>query len=151
MSEQIQKLIDEYKQFQVDRYRLGLEEARILEAIDKLSENGPCDGSITIDGIADSIKVNRRHNVRYDKERGAPHPLIAYREQFPEIEAATNLDVKESGKKKAKLVFGTIVPQDAEQRSELDVAILEIRKIRLNSPGKLSLEIKDNKNAPAED
>lgn len=125
----------EWLVLQREKARLAAQEEKMLTEIETAIGPDPGKGTVTIEGEELQVKVRRRQNVTYDKERGAPHPLIALIKRFPFLAKKCTIDVKEKGSQIEKLLAAEDL-KGAEKE-----ACNEIQKLRLVKPGKSGIEI----------
>ena len=91
----VESLITSLVQVKKDLYTVEREEATLIDAILALTPEGK--GSHKIKGVDRYLKVKRRTNVSYPKQKGEPHPLEVLCIQYPALREIVRVSYAESG------------------------------------------------------
>jgi len=139
----VESLIESLKTVRVEQARANHREATILTAMnDLVGEPDKTRGTLQADGRTHCIKVTRRENIKYAKERGAVHPLKLLLDGNPDLEKMVRIDYSESGAKvRTFLENADKLPAEGNERIKAIAA--EIRQTRIVTAGKVGIEIKD--------
>lgn len=137
MQEKVTELADKLTELEIAKFRLESKETKLIAEIvdlfksaEKYPEHpGQCksldDGNV-------QLKLTRRQNVRYQKERGEDHPLKKLIENYPHLKKVVRISYSEAGKKFMEAIT-----------SEEYGTANAILQNRLVSEGKPKIELKE--------
>ena len=116
----IQKLIDDWKEVQRKKFQVEEQEREVLDRIKVVSRN--IEGkTITLLGETEKIKLRPRSNVSYAKTNQGHHPLLEIIQQHPDHASLVRTSYAESGSKIKDLLarfeephFGGLTPEEIE-------------------------------------
>jgi len=150
--EYVDALITAWHKVQVRKHQVANAEAVVAAALDEAAgEQQVQVGAVRLHGTAEMVKVMRRQNVKYEKERGARHPLSVLMNRYSALLPLVRVDYAESGEKLRKLLEKVSAGQGTEEEAELAA---ELEKVRVTTPGKpgISTELrKDVEQPPPKD
>ena len=146
-NEQVQQLIDDWKEVQVNKYRVEEAERKILARIHNHCGGYMGKALIVLEGLYEALRIRPRLNVRYERARGEQHPLKRLSEQFSQLPHLLRISYLESGKKIERLIeeydqegHGGLSADDCE----LVKAILEVRSVSEGKPAIEAVRLQDN-------
>jgi len=132
--EYVDALIAAWHKVQVRKHQVANAEAAVIAALDEAAgEQQTQTGVVRLHGTAEVVKLTRRQNVRYEKERGARHPLSVLMNRYSALLPLVRVDYAESGEKLRKLLEKVSAGQGTEEEAELAA---ELEKVRVTTPGK---------------
>jgi len=130
----IQEWIDAWKELEIEKYRLGVQEKELIEKITLACPDPLQDSSKQVFlGEEEELSVKPRINVNYKKDRGSPHPLLILAEEYPNLEPMIRVSCSESGQK---------IETYLEQAPEEDECAIAIRSVRSKNVGKPEIKVK---------
>lgn len=146
-NEQVQHLINDWKEVQVDKFRVEEAEKKILAKIHNHCGGYMEQALIVLEGLHEALRIRPRLNIRYERARGEQHPLKQLSEQFPQLAAMLRISYLESGKKIERLVeeydqegHGGLSADDCE----LVKAILQVRSVSEGKPAIEAVRLQDH-------
>jgi len=96
--EYVESLIESYKDVKKKLYQLGQNESTLVGLFDGVAgEPYTLRGTLVINGTKQRVKVVRKLNAKYAKQRGEEHPLRTLLPKFDKLGGMIRLDYKESG------------------------------------------------------
>jgi hypothetical protein len=140
--ELIDSLAESYQKLKKDAFDLAQDEADILKVLDELAGQPKVTrGKIKLEGVQSVIRVERRENVSYPRDRGVEHPLRHLLTTFQAILAPMiAVEYKESGSAIEKLLQRAEHPGAC---SEFEQSLADaLRSVREVKPGKIGVEVK---------
>ena len=100
-----ESLITEYQKVVRLRFNLDRDDKDLVDAMNELADCPEvAEGTIAVAGTTQKFKIKRRVNVRYERDRGAPHPLKLAMDQNEQVAEMVRIDYKEKGTQIAKLL-----------------------------------------------
>ena len=148
----VDSLAESYRTVRTEIYQAGQDEAEIIAAMDNLAGESDKElGTFTLKGVVNDatgkqtvIKLERRQNISYPREKGAEHPLRKLMNVFDQIlSRIVNVDYKERGAKIQRLIDR--VAEGGPHTEEEGMLVAELIKVRVTKAGKPSIEIAEKK------
>ena len=126
------------------RFELQQEEELLLSKMNEVcGETDKTKGVVKAFGDEFELKLTRRENNKYEKERGADHPLLVLSRTFAQAKEFFALDIRERGGEVDQFLenvdSGLLNTPEAKMLAE------QIKKVRSKSPGKPEVEVKVRK------
>ena len=140
----VQALADEYVRIKKEMFTLSQQEKEVISAVESEIDESNTDKTVTLEGESDNIKVERRENISYPRERGETHPLRLLMSIFDEIlEDKVNVTYEESGNKIGELMDRVVKGKPHTEEEGLLAA--ELEKVRVVKRGKPGISIVSRK------
>lgn len=136
---ELDRLALEYHSLKKRMAELSEKESEIVERLATLADEHLAskgqekkEGTITLKGENWDVKVQKRINIRYPKERGAAHPLVEAVVKFNELNDMVNISASERGKDIQKMMdrVSTEGPQN-----DMEAHLAAIREETQGKPG----------------
>lgn len=144
-SEYVQSLINSYQEIERQQYQIGLDEKAILNALDEAAGMpNEVKGSFTVMGVNQKVIVKRSQNAKYIKDRGDTHPLRKLLDLYDDLlQPMIKVDYGEKGSEIEKFCE-RMAREGTGSETEREL-YNEILKVRVKTPAKLSVEVKELK------
>lgn len=141
--EYVDSLIASWHKLQLRKHQVAQADAALTEALDDAAgQRNVTKGLVKISGSLDTVKVTRKRNVKYEKERGARHPLAVLIQRYPVLVPLIKVDYGESGEKVQALLDRVAAGQGTDEEAEV---AKELQKTRVTTPGKPGIELEARK------
>jgi len=135
----VDSLINTWNRVQVRKTQLAATEARLVEAVGACCPADKEKGTVRVNGAYDCFKVKKGTRAKYQKERGAPHPLGTVLQQFPKVlKDRIRIQFEESGQKVQTLI-------DKPESDDEKACVQELLKTRQVVPAKPGIDVEPRK------
>jgi len=126
------------------KFELANEEEALLAKMNEVcGETDKTKGVVKAFGEEFELKLTRRENNKYEKERGAEHPLLVLSKTFAMAKEFFATDVRERGGEVDQFLEN--VEKGLLNTPEAKMLAEQILKVRSKSPGKPEVEVKVRK------
>jgi len=137
----IQALIDEYVAVKKELYTVQQKEKDLIKfMVAEIDGENDAAKTITLKGVKDNLKIERRHNVSYPKDKNEEHPLRKLLEVYDDL-LGSKLRVvyEESGGEVSDLIARVErgLPHTEEER----MLVEELKKVRSVKEGKPGISV----------
>jgi len=145
--EDMQDMIDEWKDIQRRKFQVEEAESRLTQKLESYvgDQLAP---SFIFTGITSELVLKPRLNVTYKKERGEIHPLENLQTEFPDLASMVRASYSESGSKIKLLLLKYHEPNHGNLSAKNTALAEELIQHRKVKKGKPTISIQDAKNDP---
>jgi hypothetical protein len=131
----VDSLADSWRDIQIRKSELNVKEDAIREVLESMVDPSIAKGTTTLNGSFFNVKLIRKLNVSYPRNRGEEHPLIRLSKTFPLLKKMIRLTAEERGSSIDDLLSSkTPTP-------EQEVLCREIAQLRTVKKGKSGIVV----------